>query len=51
MSDISGRLLESTEVKRQVVLYWSTRDCSLVPLRRSIPCSNPLQKDACEWQD
>ena len=48
MSDITGRLLESAEVKGEVVLYWSARDYSLVQLRRSIPCSNPLQKNACE---
>jgi hypothetical protein len=48
MSDITGRLLESTEVKGELVLYWSTRHCSFVQLCRFIPCSNPLQKDACE---
>jgi hypothetical protein len=51
MSDIIGRMLQSTEVKGELVSSWSTRDCSLVQLWRFIPSSNTLQKDACEWQD
>ena len=48
MSDITGRFLESTKVKGELALRWSTRHCSLVQFSRFIPCSNPLQKDACE---